>query len=236
MKRLFIAALLVACGRAPSPVRECSANAAAYAPELSPSRFTHPTRIDNAFLPLKPGARFQYRDDDGVTTDTVVTADTRTVDGIEAVVVRDTATSKSGEVIEDTFDWFAQDDDGNVWYLGEDTKEFTGGGAFSAAGSWEAGVDCAFAGIVMKAHPALGDSYRQEYRQGSAEDEADVLALNETVTVPYGTFTGCLKTKDYTALEAGAYEHKFYCPGVGLVSSVDVAPVVKREDLVSVKP
>jgi hypothetical protein len=101
-------------------------------------------------------------------------------------------------LIEETYDWYAQDKEGNVWYLGEDSKEYENGKAANSKGSWEAGVDGAKPGIIMKGDPKIGDSYRQEYLKGKAEDMADVVALSESVAVPFGTFTDCLKTRDWS--------------------------------------
>jgi hypothetical protein len=138
-------------------------------------------------------------------------------------------------LLEDTFDYYAQDKEGSVWYFGEATNAYTGA-VVSSEGSWLGGVDCGRPGIVMEAHPKVGDSYRQEYLAGSAEDKADVLSLDETVTVPYGTFQHCIKTKDYTDLEPGKAENKWYCAGFGNVLTIDLVTVgtPPREELVSV--
>jgi len=138
--------------------------------------------------------------------------------GVECVVVRDTAW-EGGELIERTFDWYAQDQEGTVWYFGEDTKEYRNGKVTSTGGSWEAGVDGAQPGIIMQANPKAGLSYRQEYYEGEAEDKAQVVSVNESVTVPYGSFDHVLKTKEWTPLEPGLVEHKYYAPGVGQVGA-----------------
>jgi hypothetical protein len=122
-----------------------------------------------------------------------------------------------GELIEDTEDWYAQDLQGNVWYLGEDSKEYQDGQVVSTAGSWEAGVDGAEAGILMLADPEPGDRYRQEYYEGEAEDMARVHRDDVTVTVPGGTFTGVLQILEWTPLQPGHRAYKYYAPGVGLV-------------------
>ena len=188
-----------------------------YDPLIDASNFGGP--IDNPFFPLVPGTTFHYEGEfeDGVeTNDVIVTGDTRVILGITAVVVHDLVYLE-GELIEETFDWYAQDLDGNVWYLGEDSREIEAGEVVSTAGSWEAGVNGAKPGIVMKADPQVGDRYYQEFLLGEAEDEARVVAVNQTVTVPFGTFNGCLQTEDFTRLEPDAREHKFYCPGIGFV-------------------
>jgi hypothetical protein len=188
-----------------------------YAPRIDPAEFS--TTIDNPYFPLTPGARWVYesKTPDGLERIVVeVTDDTREVMGVTTVVVRDTVTL-DGVVIEDTFDWYAQDADGNVWYFGEDTREFENGVAVNAKGAWEAGIDGAQPGIVMKADPKVGDRYRQEYYKGEAEDEGKVLALDAAVEVPYGAFGDVLKTKDFTRLEPTVVEQKFYAKGIGVV-------------------
>ena len=137
---------------------------------------------------------------------------------VVATVVRDRVYLE-GELIEDTYDWYAQDQEGNVWYVGEDSKEIEDGAVVSTEGSWEWGEDGALPGIIMWADPAahLNEEYRQEYYKGEAEDWGMVVALNESVTVPHGSFTGCLKTEEWIALDKGTREAKWYCPGVGFV-------------------
>ena len=138
--------------------------------------------------------------------------------GISAIVVLDQV-FVHGELKEKTFDWYAQDRDGNVWYLGEDTRELEDGKVVSTEGSWEAGVDGAEAGIIMPAHPRVGQHYRQEFLRGEAEDEARVMARGLDINVPYGSFHGCIKTMEWTRLEPGVREVKFYCPEVGFVKA-----------------
>ena len=176
--------------------------------------------VTNQFYPLTPGTTYQYSGEtpEGTETITIEVLDrTRTISGVVATVVRDRA-FLDGELIEDTEDWFAQDQEGNVWYLGEDTKEYEGGQVVSTAGSWEWGVDGALPGIIMWADPSahLNEEYRQEFYPGEAEDLAKVIATGESVTVPHGSFTGCIRTEDRSALEPALLEHKTYCPGLGL--------------------
>lgn len=177
--------------------------------------------VTNPYFPLEPGASYEYEGetDEGLETTLVEVLDeTRVVNGVTAAVVRDRV-FLDGELIEDTRDWYAQDGEGNVWYLGEDSKEIEDGQVVSTEGSWEWGVDGALPGIIMWADPAahLDDEYRQEYYAGEAEDWAKVLGTDRAVEVPYGSFSGCLETEDWNALEAGSEERKFYCPGSGLV-------------------
>ena len=161
----------------------------------------------------------------------VVTTQTKEIaNGITARVVRDTVTS-DGELIEDTFDWYAQDADGNVWYMGEDTAEFEGGELKTRAGSFEAGVDGALAGVIMPADPTPGLQYRQEYFEGEAEDNGEVLSTDEMADTPYGHFDDVLLTKDTITIEPNVLEYKLYAPGVGpvLVFGVAGGPAAREE-------
>jgi hypothetical protein len=201
---------------------------------LAPAEFT--TEIDNPYLPMTPGDHWVYRETDVDGTEqrveVTVTGETKTILGIEAVVVHDVAT-EDGEVIEDTYDWYAQDGDGNVWYLGEDTKELENGEVTSTAGSWEAGVDGAQPGIAMPADPAPGLTYRQEYYAGEAEDAARVLSVDELVSAPFGSYDEALLTRDFTPVEPDVVEYKLYARGVGLVLAVAVSGGSSREELTS---
>jgi hypothetical protein len=201
---------IVACGNSPTQPE--------YDPRLYPADFV--AAVTNPFFPLTPGTTQNYRGEtaDGIETIiTVVLTDTKVILGITATIVHDQV-FLDGELIEDTFDWYAQQNNGDVWYLGEDSKEIENGRVVSTAGSWEAGVDGAKPGIIMWGDPAahLNEQYRQEYYEEVAEDVATVIALNESADVPHGSFTGCIKTEDRNPLEQGAVEHKVYCSGIGL--------------------
>jgi hypothetical protein len=143
--------------------------------------------------------------------------------------------TKDGAVLEDTYDWYAQDKDGNLWYLGEDTKEYEDGKVASTAGSWQAGVDGAEPGLILPAKPSVGMSYRQEYYKGEAEDSAEVLSLDEWTDVPAGAYKHLLMTKEFTSLEPDVLEDKFYAQGVGPVLALTVGGGTGREELVEVK-
>jgi hypothetical protein len=213
--------------------QDCSTNPAKYDPPIVAADFS--STIDNKYLSFKPGTVFGYVQTSGDIVEQDVTYDTKTIMGVETLVVHDFLKSPTAELLEDTYDYFAQDKKGNVWYFGEDTKAWSGT-LVSTEGSWAAGLSCARPGIVMGANPKVGDSYRQEYLPGEAEDQADVVSLTETVTVPYGTFSGCLKTKEYTALAPGDIENKYYCPGVGLLLSADIGTIDSgnREELTKI--
>lgn len=204
--------------------------------QLDPAKFS--ADVTNRWWPLAPGTRWVYREttEYGEQVQVVVTATPvtrRIANGVTARVVRDTVTL-DGVVIEDTFDWYAQDAEGTVWYLGEDTAEFEDGELTTREGSFEAGVDGAQAGVIMPAEPAVGMSYRQEYYEGEAEDHGEVLALDAEATVPAGTYEELLQTADTTPLEPDVLEHKFYAEGIGLVLTID-REGDGREELLSVE-
>ena len=190
--------------------------------DIDPADFVE--GVDHQFMPLTPGTTLTYRaeTEDGVETIVVTVLDeTKEILGVDCTVVRDTV-SIDGELVEDTLDWFAQDVDGNVWYFGEISLNYEDGEITDVDGSWLGGVDGAAPGIVMKATPAVGDLYRQEFYLGEAEDYGEVLATSESVTVPFGAFNGCLQTFDGTPMEPDTQEHKFYAPDIGVVLEVDL--------------
>lgn len=209
-----------------------------YKPSIDPAKFKDasgaPRPIDHPLYPLIPGTEFKYLEGTDVVT-VVVSSETKVILGVTAVVVHDTHRTASGDVVEDTLDWFAQDEQGNVWYFGEDTKEYENGVVSSTEGSWEAGVDGAQPGIVMLATPKVGDSYRQEYYACEAEDEATVISTNAAISAPLGDFTGCLETYDFSGFDPRLDELKFYCPGVGLVAAITLADA-SHEALTQVTP
>ena len=164
-----------------------------------------------------------------------VTDETRKIaNGVTARVVRDTVT-QDGELVEDTFDWYAQDDRGSIWYLGEETAEFEDGMVETKAGSFEAGVDGALPGIIMPAEPRDGMRYRQEYYEGEAEDNGEVLGVEEQAEVPYGQFENVLLTKDTITIEPDVLEYKLYAPDVGPVLVFGVSGGGGREELLDIK-
>lgn len=218
---LAVAALaLTACGK-DSTGPNNDDNGSDYDPVIPTS---WASAVTNAFFPLVPGTTFEFEGetDEGTETITVeVLADTRQVNGVTATIVRDRV-YLDGELVEDTFDWYAQDAAGNVWYLGEDSKEIENGEIVSTEGSWEWNVDEALPGIIMWADPAahIGEEYRQEFYEDEAEDWAKIIAVNEAVTVPEGAFAGCVKIEEWNGLEAGSVEHKYFASQVGNVLEV----------------
>jgi hypothetical protein len=204
---------------------------------LDPADFGGP--IDNPYLPMTPGDRWVYRESDpqgnAMKVHVTVTTRTKRIVGIDATVVHDVV-SDHGEVVEDTFDWYAQDACGNVWYLGENTKEYEDGEVVSTAGSWQAGVDGGQAGVIMPADPQDGMVYREEYFAGEAEDAAEVLSIDEQAQVRYGHFRNVLLTKNYTPLEPRVLEYKLYAQGVGPVLALGVSGGNDREALLRFDP
>jgi hypothetical protein len=228
---------LSACGDASSGTANAGSSTdlpqGSDAVKLDPADFT--VDITNKYWPMKKGDRWVYeeRDEKGAVTHDEVTVldETEKINGIEALVVHDLAT-QDGVTIEDTTDWYAQDSDGNLWYLGEKTTEYENGLPHSTEGSWEYGVDGAQAGIALPAEPTAGLEYRQEYLKDEAEDHAIILSTDEQAQTPTGTYTGALLTRDTTPLEPELVELKWYAPGVGPVLTLTPSGEQTREQLV----
>jgi hypothetical protein len=207
-----------ASGTTQSPSTPPLAVASDYAPNINPDDFV--ATIDNPLLPLEPGSVFKLRveTEDEVEHETITVTDrTKEVMGVTTTVVRDVV-SIDGEPVEFTFDWYAQDKEGNVWYFGEDTAEYEDGKVVSRQGSWEAGVDGAQPGIIMNADPQIHDAYWQEYYVGEAEDMYWVVDTGESKSVPFGNFDDVVHTLEWTPLEPKIVVEKFYAPGVGLIA------------------
>jgi hypothetical protein len=203
---------------------------------LDPADFV--ARIDNQYWPMAPGTRWVYREFDfeGSQRVTVTVVErTRTIEGIDATVVHDVV-SERGDLVENTFDWYAQDVCGNVWYMGENTKEYENGEVVSTAGSWEHGVDGAMAGVVVPGDPQVGLTYRQEYYAGEAEDAGQIVSLDEQAQPPFGHFRNVIQTRDFTPLHPRVLEYKLYAPGVGPVIALGISGGSDREELVRFQP
>jgi len=217
-------AVLTACGSAP-PKSPPSGVDGLVIPTPTPDPAEFGATIDNPWLPFTPGSRWVYETTsaDGKQTDTVtVLPEAKVIAGVTTTVVHDVATDEDGAVLEDTYDWYAQDTAGNVWSFGEDTTAYEDGKP-SKEGSWEAGVDGAQAGIVMLAVPRVGDGYRQEYLAGTAEDQARILSVTASVSVPFGDYADVVQTEDTTPLEPELVERTYYARGVGVVREEDVS-------------
>lgn len=219
--------------------------------DFNDATFSNPLNINNPYWPLLTGTSFEYRaetEDGCLVNEVFVSSYVKTILGIDTRVVEDREWEDDDcdggrdYLLEETLDWYAQDDAGNIWYMGEDTKEYCerdsaqAGQVCSTEGSWEAGVNYAEAGIIMLANPTPGDFYRQEFAEGEAEDMGMVLRTNAFVSTELADYENCLKTREWTALEHGNIEHKHYCPDVGLVLINELKGKTVRVELVEVTP
>jgi len=195
------------------------------------------TAVTNPYFPLPQGTTWVSRTQTsaGVELDSTTVAGTKLVNGFTATEVHDRV-YLSDSLEEDTYDWFAQDSAGNVWYLGEDTKEYAHGQVVSTEGTWQWGVHGATPGIIMWGDTTgmVGSLYRQEFDRGNAQDVGKIVALNQSVTVPFGTLTGCIKTEEWSTLESGPHENKFYCPQIG--TALEIGAGGERSELISKSP
>ena len=207
----------------------------AAAPAFDPNNFV--AVVDNTYFPLPVGRTLVYSGiKDGQTQRDVVTVtnESKVILGVTATVVSDVA-DHNGMILERTSDWYAQDKQGNVWYLGEDTVHILANGKGDTSGSWESGVNGAQPGIIMEANPQIPDAYRQELLAGEAEDTAWIVNRGGTVSVPYGKVRNVLTTLEATRLEPGAYDQKVYGPGIGIIleQSLTGDPEVAKLESVS---
>jgi hypothetical protein len=227
---------LAACGSSSGENGKASSKPRTTVAGIQPKDFGGP--VDNPYFPLKPGTTYRNVGVEGGhrTVDVfAVTHRTKRILGVTNVVVADKVFS-DGKLTESTFDWYTQDRRGNVWYFGEDTRELDRKGkVVSTEGSWEAGVKGARPGIFMPAKPRVGDSFRQEYYKGHAEDHFKVLDLSAPVTVPYGSFRNTLLTREWTPLEPDIVDHKYYVRGIGQVKETTVKGPRETGELVSIK-
>jgi hypothetical protein len=232
MKHLLIALVALALAGCGSTKHTSSSQA-----QSNYSRFS--ANITNPWFPLRPGSVYVYRGvKDGKPSRDVmtVTQGTKTVDGADVRVVRDLLYLR-GKLEERTEDWYTQDPKGNVWYFGERTAELDEHGRVkTTAGSWTAGVNGAVPGVFMLANTKVGDSARQEYYKGQAEDHFQVLKIGVPVKVPYRSFGSTLLTKEWTPLEPDVVDHKFYARGIGTVLEVTAKGPTERNELVSFRP
>jgi hypothetical protein len=235
LKRTTPIVLLAAVGLAtaahnPAPVTK------PYNPDIDPAEFGGP--IDNPYLPLKPGTvtTFKGVGDDGNTRELNIVRVTRhkkRIMGIDATVVLDKVWA-AGRPEERTFDWYAQDSHGNVWYMGEDSFDFEQGHWVRNDGSWTAGVGNGKPGVIMLAHPRRGDAYRQEYSPGHAVDQAKVLGGGGAVTTPFRSFAHTLLTREFSTIDR-QFEKKWYARGIGVIQGDAVTKSKEHSELVSVK-
>lgn len=207
-------------------------------PSQHPAPADFAARVDNPWFPLRPGTVDVYRGvKDGQPSRDVflVTARTKAIEGVRCTVVRDRLYLR-GRLEERTEDWYAQDDAGNVWYFGEATAELNRDGSVrTTEGSWQAGVDGARAGVFIPARPHPGQSGLQELYEGHAEDRFRVLNLSATVHTPAASSRKALLTMEWTPLEPGVVDHKYYVKGVGNVLEQTVKGGDERNELISVR-
>jgi len=235
----FVLVLGVACSTTSTPMptnmavpapteakAEDTATEQAYTVDINPADFVDV--IDNPYFPLIPGTKYVYEatlEDGSVERIEIeILSETREVMGIAATILHDMV-YMDGELVEDTYDWYAQDKSGNVWYLGEDVDNYENGVLVDHAGAWEWGVDGALPGIMMWGDPAahLGETYRQEYYAGEAEDMAELLRVSERVTVPFGSFDDVVQTYDFSPLDPDVSAHKYYAQGIGVIKEIELS-------------
>jgi hypothetical protein len=207
-------------GASPSVTPSAGKSAAAYRPLIKPAEFT--THVTNRYFPLSVGSHRVYdgaKDGKPQHVEVTVERATRTIMGVPCVVVSDVVTSNN-TLVEKTSDWFAQDRAGNIWYFGEDSKDYTNGVVTSTHGTWEAGVDGAQPGIIMPSAPRAGQRYRQEYLPGVAVDQARVVRTDDVVGLPGRTYRNVVLTEDTDPLNPDLVQHKWYAAGVGQVKVV----------------
>ena len=196
-----------------------------YKPDINPANFTNSTIITNPYYPATPGKKYIYegQTDEGferveeqrLNTTKIIMGITCVISNFKGYV--------NGKLIEETWDWYAQDNDGTLWYFGEEVDNYNGNGTLiDHGGSWEAGVDGAQPGKIMPANPQTGVKYREEYYFGHAEDEAEIIGTGLSETISLGTYNDCIKTKNWTVLEPDALENKIYAPGTGLIKEIDI--------------
>jgi hypothetical protein len=232
-KRLIAGSLIfaIAAGSAGLASSASGSSSPSVASKIDPADFT--SKVDNPFLPWKPGTHFHYKaSQPGTRNPVAVTHRTTKIAGVKCVVVRDIVTH-NGTPVERSLDWYAQDKHGNVWYFGEASSVFKHGHfAHNASDSWKTGVHGATPGILMEAHPRKGDVYRQEQAPNS-KDRAKVLGYVDTMTVPFGTFHHVLETKEFTPLEP-SIDHDFYARGIGEIQEINVKGGEGKTKLVSI--
>lgn len=231
------AAALISGGLVAAAVTSGDASANGATTGVNPSQFNNPK--PNAYFPLKPGTVSRYRGtDEGkrLHERLEITRRTKMIQGVRTTVVHDVLRRADDSLAEKTHDWYAADNDGNVWYFGENTATYDRQGhVLSREGSWQAGVDGAVSGMIMPARPRPTDAFRQELYIGQAEDQAWIVQRNVSTTVPYGRLDHVVRSFEWTRLEPGVMSLKLYAPGLGIVLEKDVAGGNEHFELVSVK-
>lgn len=236
--RRTILAGLTACAVAGVTVLAVTGGGApAEAAGPDPADFAHPKA--NLYYPLDPGHVTHLRGtEDGHHYREVVrvTHRKKLIEGVRTTVVRDVVRRADGTLAEKTHDWYAADNDGTVWYFGEQTATYRRDGSVeSRDGSWRAGVDGARAGKIMPADPHPTQAYRQEFRRGDAGDQAWIVQRNATRKVPAGTYHQVVRSLEWSRLEPAVVSVKFYAPGVGIIAEHDMSGGHETFELTSVK-
>ncbi len=220
MKPAQMAFVAVCCVLGLVAVAADAARSSGYEPALHPKAFS--LRITNPYFPLPVGRTWVYRGiKDGqpqIDRVTVTRRTKRVAEGVTGRVVRDVATTRQGKLLEKTLDYYAQDQRGNVWYLGEHTIAYLPNGTTDTSGSWQAGIHDAEPGIIMLAHPKIPDAYRQEFLPGQAEDTAWIINRGGTLHVPFATLHHTLRSLEFARIEPGVIDQKIYAPGIGIIS------------------
>ena len=193
-----------------------------YEPEIDANDFSASTVITNQYFPLPPGKKFIYEgssEEGEERVEEMRLDETITIMGIEWVVDNFKG-FVDDELVEEAWDWYAQKNDGSVWYFGEAVDNYENGVLVNHDGSWKAGVDGALPGTIMLAEPRNGVKYREEFFEGEAEDQAQIIHTGKTVSIDFGTFENCIVTRNWTKLEPGLIEEKIYAPGVGVIREI----------------
>ena len=206
-----------------------------YNPQIKPEDFS--TKITNKYFALPVGKKMVYeaKTEEGINEkiEIEILAETKVIDGVETIVYLDKVYN-NGQLVEETRDYLAQHKNGDVWYFGEEVNNYENGVLKDHDGTFIHGTDGAKAGIWMKAEQKVGDSYKQEYFKGEAEDMRDIIETNVAVTTKLGSYTDCVKAYDWTPLDKKSREHKYYCPQVGSLVLIEHLETGKRAELTSV--
>jgi hypothetical protein len=203
---------------------------------VDPANFDHPQ--SNPWFPLRPGTTTVLRGgDEGerFREKVRVTHRTRSIQGVTTRVVRDVLHRADGSLAEFTTDWYADDNDGNAWYLGERTATYDRHGHLeSREGSWLAGRSGGQAGVIMPAGPHATDAYRQEYLPNHAEDQAWIVGFKRAVHVPLGRFRHVVRSFEWSRLEPHVLSMKLYARGIGIVREADLVGGSEQFEVVKV--
>jgi hypothetical protein len=188
-----------------------------YAPKIVPANFVK--QFSNPYFPMIPGTTFTYEgktEKGNERNEVTITTKTKKILGVTCAVVSGSI-YLDDKLAEKTSGWYAEDKNGNIWFFGQDARQYKDGKTAGSGGSWQAGLKGAQPGIIMQARPEIGVSYRQDYYKGKAEDMAQVVSLSETASVPNGDYKDLLLIKTWSALEPTLVENKFYAKDVGLI-------------------